>query len=325
MFLMLIVALASFAIAFLSVPVLIRKFARACIIGRDMHKAGKPEIPEMGGLAVVAGFVAGVLVAIAMITLMHSRLIGDSSFPVFSSLIEIFAALVTILIITLIGVFDDLVSMRQSVKAFLPVVAALPLVAVAAGHPYLSIPFLGTLYLPLIYPLILIPMAVTAAANMTNMLAGYNGLEAGMGLMACSSLAVIALSKGRLDGAVLLVAMSAALFAFLMFNRYPARILPGDAGTLSIGACIASALIIGNFESAGIVMLPYLADFFIKAKNRFPKELDYVKLKNGRLVARKAVGLPSLILRMRSMAETQLVMLLVGIQAFAGAIAVLIL
>jgi UDP-N-acetylglucosamine--dolichyl-phosphate N-acetylglucosaminephosphotransferase len=119
--------------------------------------------------------------------------------------------------------------------------------------------------------------------------------------------------------------MSAALFAFLMFNRYPARILPGDAGTLSIGACIASALIIGNFESAGIVMLPYLADFFIKAKNRFPKELDYVKLKNGRLVARKAVGLPSLILRMRSMAETQLVMLLVGIQAFAGAFAVLIL
>jgi len=57
MLLMLIVALASFAITFLSVPVLIRKFARAGITGKDMHKAGKPEIPEMGGLAVVAGFV----------------------------------------------------------------------------------------------------------------------------------------------------------------------------------------------------------------------------------------------------------------------------
>ena len=111
-----------------------------------------------------------------------------------------------------------------------------------------------------------------------------------------------------------------------MFNKYPAKILPGDVGTLSIGACIASALIIGNFETAGVVvMIPYFLDFVIKIKNGFPKELDFIKIKEGKLYSKKVVGLPSLIMSLtKCISETRLVMYLVSIQFVFGVLAILL-
>jgi UDP-N-acetylglucosamine--dolichyl-phosphate N-acetylglucosaminephosphotransferase len=324
MILIALLAAFSFAVTFLAVPVLMRKFKDAGLTGKDVHKPGKPEIPEMGGLAVVAGLVAGVLVAIAAMTLAKHGM-ANIGFLSSGSLIDLFAALATILIIAIIGMFDGIVRLRHSIKAVLPLFASIPLVAVAAGHPYITLPVVGQLYLPVIYPLLLIPLAVTVVPNLTNMFAGFNGLEAGLGIIGCLSLGMVALSKGSLDAAVLLLCMVGALSAFIWFNKYPARIFIGDVGTLSIGACIVSAVIIGNFEMAGvIVMIPYLVDFVIKAKNKFPREIDFTSLKGGKLVASRSVGLPSLIMRKTGgISEVRLVMLLLGFETMCGAAAVL--
>ncbi|MEN3058997.1 MAG: hypothetical protein ABC579_06975 [Candidatus Methanosuratincola petrocarbonis] len=40
---------------------MIPRLTRIKIVGKDVHKRGQPEIPEMGGLGIVAGFGAGVL------------------------------------------------------------------------------------------------------------------------------------------------------------------------------------------------------------------------------------------------------------------------
>jgi len=84
-------------------------------------------------------------------------------------------------------------------------------------------------------------------------------------------LAIVAYSIGAATSFLILIAALGALIAFLYYNWYPARILIGDVGTLSIGAIIASAVIIGDFEAAGaIIIIPYFLDFLIKAANRFP-------------------------------------------------------
>jgi UDP-N-acetylglucosamine--dolichyl-phosphate N-acetylglucosaminephosphotransferase len=326
MLLVLLASAASFLVTFFSVPVLIRKFSDAGITGKDVHKPKKPEIPEMGGLAVVAGLTFAVILATALMTLSRNRMIPEMGSVGANDLTEIFAALLTILIVSIIGMFDDLVRIRHSVKAILPIFASFPLIAIAAGQPYMTIPFIGQLYLPVIYPLILIPLAVTAVSNLTNMLAGFNGLEAGMGAIGCFSLGVIALAKGSMDAALLLFPMAFALLAFLLFNRYPAKIFIGDVGALSIGACIASSVIIGNFEAAGIVvMAPYLADLAFKIRNGFPREIDHTKLVGGKLVSDKAVGLPSLIMRItKGITETRLVLVLVLLETLCAAVAVLL-
>lgn len=318
----------SFLGTYIAAPWIIPKLRRAGIVGRDLNKAGKPEVPEMGGFAIVFGLTLGILLAIAFDTFSISvyNLTGLSFLPEIE-LRLIFAALCTILIMAIIGIFDDLFAMHQVIKAMLPLFAALPLVAVKAGTTKMLIPFIGSVDFGISYILILVPIGIAGASNVTNMLAGFNGLESGMGLIACSSLAIIAYNAGRYESFIILFVMCGSLLAFLFYNWYPAKVLIGDIGTLSIGAVIASSVIIGNFETAGIiVIIPYAVDFFIKARNGFPSKGWAGEYRNGKLLCRKKpVSLCQWIMKMSSgISEQRLVLILLAFEAICGIIALLL-
>ena len=58
--------------------------------------------------------------------------------------------------------------------------------------------------------------------------------------------------------------MVAALFGFYMYNRYPAKVFPGDSITWAIGALIAGMAILGNFEKIAIfIFIPYYVGIFL--------------------------------------------------------------
>ncbi len=295
--------------------VLLPRLKAAGMVGRDMNKRDRPEVPEMGGLALVGGFGAGVLLAIALEAFIPSLL------PV--EFAELLAVLGTVLLTTLIGVVDDLLGMGQWVKAFLPVLAALPLVAIRAGHERMTIPFVGQVDFGLLYPLVLVPLGVTGAANAANMLAGFNGLELGVGLVAMGSLAGIAAGLGQMTALALLLAGLGAGLGLLVFNWYPARVFVGDVGTLSIGAILAAACIVGDMELAGvIVILPYGVDFLLKAVHRFPSQGWWGQLGDDgklRCPPHGPVSLPQLVMRLTGgITERRLVAVVVGIEAVCG-------
>jgi len=312
--------LVSFAATFVCVPWIAKKLVKAGLTGRDVNKADTPELPEMGGFAVVFGLYCGILLAVGLSTFF------DSVFPSLD-LKYVLAGLSTLLMMALIGIFDDLFAMNKLVKATLPLFAALPLVAVEAGTFTMTIPFVGAVHFGIFYILLLVPMGIAGASNVTNMLAGFNGLEAGMGFVACASLSVIAASLGQTAALVLLLPMAGALLAFLFYNRYPAKIFIGDIGTLSIGAVIASAVILGNFEAAGIIMIiPYALDFFIKAVNRFPSSNWWGEPVGGKLVCKgKPLGLCQWIMKLSGgISEMNLVLVLVLMEVVCGIFAVML-
>ena len=312
-----LIFIASFAVSFAEFPIIIPRLKRAGIVGKNMNSEKQEEIPEMGGLVIAVGFGAGIVFAIFLRTF----------FDVFLSvsLTSILAVLSTVLIVVIIGVFDDLISISQRVKAFLPVFAALPLMAIKEGYSLMRIPFVGWLNFGIFYPLVLVPLGITGAANAVNMLAGFNGLEVGMGIVAVGSLAIIAYIIGQTAALIILMAVSGALLATLYYNWYPAKILVGDVGTLSIGAVIASAVIIGNYETAGaIIIIPYLIDFLIKAKNRFPYSFGIYR--EGKLYCPNSgpKGLGQLIMKVcGGISERNLVLVLMGIEAVFGVVAIL--
>ena len=321
---------AAFIITFLVVFILITRLKSAGIVGKDVHKPHRnnipqgrpvqPEVPEMGGLAIVIGFGAGILLTLAMISFLRL-------FPAVD-MVVLLAVLSTILLAGLIGMVDDLLGMRQWVKALLPVFAALPLMAVRAGHTMMVIPFIGPVNFWVFYPLVLIPVGVTGAANAVNMLAGFNGLEVGLGIVAIGSLAIIAAILGETTALILLLCGLGALLGIIYFNWYPARVLVGDVGTLSIGAIIATAVIVGNFETAGvIVIIPYVVDFLFKAAHGFPTTGWRGELgKEGKLYcpAHGPVSLPQFIMKLAGgIHERNLVLTLIGIEAIFGLIAIL--
>jgi len=249
-----LIFIVSFIACFAGFPIVIPRLKKAGIVGKNMNSEEEEEIPEMGGLVIAAGFGVGIVFAIFL------RTFFDLFLSV--SLTSILAVLSTVLIVVIIGVFDDLISMRQWIKAIMPVFAALPLMALKEGYSMMRIPFVGLVEFGIFYPLILVPLGITGAANAVNMLAGFNGLEVGMGVVAVGALAVIAYLNVITTSLVILMAALGALVAALHYNWYPAKILVGDVGTLTIGAVIASAVIVGNYETAGVIlMIPYVVDF----------------------------------------------------------------
>ena len=284
-----------------------------------MHKPDQPELPEMGGLAIIAGFGAGILLTLGVASFLHLLPQVD--------IVILLAALSTILLAGLIGIIDDLIGLRQSVKTLLPLIAALPLMAVRVGQMTMKLPFVGAVNFWIFYPLVLVPLGITGAANAVNMLAGFNGLEVGLGAIAMGSLAIIAASLHESTALILLLSGLGALLGVIYYNWYPARVLVGDVGTLSIGAIIATAVIVGNFEAAGIiVIIPYAVDFLIKAINRFPSRGWWGEYREGKLYCPKSrpVSFPQFIMKVTGgIHERTLVLILMGFEAIFGLIAVL--
>jgi UDP-N-acetylglucosamine--dolichyl-phosphate N-acetylglucosaminephosphotransferase len=124
----------------------------------------------------------------------------------------------------------------------------------------------------LIYPLIFIPIGITGATTVYNFLAGFNGLEAGQGIIILSFLSFISYMTGSSWLAIIGLCMVASLFGFYIFNKYPARVFPGDIMTWSVGALIAIMAILGNYEKIAVfIFIPYIIEFFLKLRGGLKK------------------------------------------------------
>ena len=194
--------------------------------------------------------------------------------------VQIFAVATTVLLVAFIGMIDDFYNISWRTKTLLPLLAAPPLMVIKAGVTEIYLPFVGIVDFGIIYTLILIPLAITGAANAVNMVAGYNGLEAGLGIIMVSALSIIGYMTGNTIVLIISLPFLFTLFAFLYYNKYPARIFPGDSGTFLIGIMIAVIVILGNLELVGaILFIPYFFNLFLfilgekyKSKNKVKNE-----------------------------------------------------
>lgn len=285
-----------------------------------MNKPHQPPVAEMGGLALVGGLGVGLLAVITLRTFFRVEALNTVN------TVELLAVLATVLAIALIGLIDDLIKVHQGWKAFIPALTAIPLVAIEAGQSVMNIPFIGSVNFGAFYSVIFVPLGITGAANAFNMLAGFNGLEAGTGAVAIAALAVIAYHLHEATALAILLAALGALLATLYFNWYPARVFIGDVGTLTIGAVIASAVIVGNFEWAGvIVIIPHSVDFLLKAREKFPSTGWWGEYRDGKLhcPAHGPVGLAQLVLKLSGgLHERSLVLVLIAFEALCGLAAI---
>ena len=287
------------AVTFIIVPWLIPRLKARGIVGKDLNKPGQPEIVEMGGIAVVVGFFAGVSVLLTFNHITNKDLLNVS--------------LSAILGAAFVGMMDDMFDMRQRHKALLPFILALPLGV--AVDPRIVVPHVGVLNLGVTMP-IAAAFAVTCAANAANMLEGFNGLGTGMGIIMSWTLVVLAVMHNRMDGAYLLIPLLGALVAFLWFNKYPAKIFPGDTMMLFMGATIAIAGILSNLQVQTIVIfLPLIAEFFLKFRGHFKAENYCSGSDNGFLEYHGRVeSLTHIIMKHMKVKEKELVYLIWGVE-----------
>lgn len=309
----------SFLSTYILMPYWIKAAKKTGLVGKDVNKFEKPEVAEFGGIAIVAGFMAGILVYIGLSTFYF----GNTT-----HLILILAAVSTILGITIVGMLDDLlgwkIGLAQWEKPLLTLPVALPMMAVNAGESVMNLPIFGAVDFGILYPLIIIPAGIVGAANGYNMLAGYNGLEAGMGVIILSVLGFAAWQGGYGWVAVFSLCMVFSLLAFLRYNWYPAKVFPGDTATYSIGALIACVAIMGNMEKIAIGLFAlYFIEFLIKASTRFKGEcFSSPRDDNVLTCTQRPESLTHVMMKLGKFKEQTLVIIILTIQSV---IAVLIL
>ena len=268
-YLLLISVLVSFFLCLIALPRWIGKCRRIGLLWEDMNKWNCPKnVASSGGVVVVMSFVLGVMSYVALKTFLFGGTVHA---------LEIFSLVAVILIMGIIGLVDDLLGWKNhglpaKTRLALAFVAAVPLVVINAGTRTMGLPFFGSVDFGILYPLVLVPLGIAAVSTTFNFLAGFNGLEAGQGILILTFLSYVSYVSGRPWLTIIGLCMVASLLAFLIFNKYPAKVFPGDIMTYSIGALIAGMSILGNFEKvAFVVFIPYIIEMLLKVRGKIKK------------------------------------------------------
>lgn len=268
------VLIISFLISIWILPSWIKKAHEEKFTGIDIHKQDKRPVAEGGGISVLTGFIVALFLYLAIKTFVYH----DQSHT-----IEIFALFGLVLFSALVGLFDDLLGWKKGLskrlRLSLILFSAVPLMVLNVGqHSIMGI------NLGILYPLLVVPIAVLGATTTFNFLAGYNGLESSQGLLILTALSVANFITGNWWLALISGSYVTALLAFFLFNKYPAKVFPGDILTYPTGAMIAGIAIIGNLEKFALILfIPYIIEVILKARGKLKKESFSKVLEDGSL------------------------------------------
>ncbi|MDH4119996.1 MAG: hypothetical protein OEX04_20215 [Acidimicrobiia bacterium] len=191
-------------------------------------------IPPLGGLGVVAGYLAGGIAA---------RTLGDSDWFTPSTVVAVVAA-------AGLGLTDDRVSLSPRIRLVAEIAIGATLVAgpLAAGEIG---PFVAALGM----------VAAVVLINAVNLFDGLDGLVSSAAL---AGLVGLGLFAGSFGGSVGALVAAGAIGGFLPLNWNPARMFLGDNGSYAIGVLLAASMLdtgsMSGVVAAGSVATVFLVD-----------------------------------------------------------------
>jgi UDP-N-acetylglucosamine--dolichyl-phosphate N-acetylglucosaminephosphotransferase len=243
-----LVAVLSFLIALPSVIFFSRYNKKHNIVGIDINKEKHVVLPESVGMAL--------LVPIWTFIGAYSVIMEyDFNLVMWGLVVTGFA---------LIGLIDDF-KHKFSGKARSWVFRAAAVAILCLFFSYFYFPK------ALPFGFIIVALYVAGLASFQNTFAGLNGWEVGSGFIISVFISALLFIVGEpflASRFYLAVVLSASIFALLIFNVYPAKVFPGNSGTLLIGSAIAGLMVISqNMEFimvSFLFFLPHMIDFALK-------------------------------------------------------------
>ena len=211
--------LSGYVLCFLIIPVIISFSKKKNMLDiPDRRKIHKGEIPSLGGVAIFIGFIVATFIWISLKGIVFYNHI-----------------LVALCIIFVMGVRDDILPLKPSIKLFVQLISAAIVVALAGVkltslyglfgvydiHPFLG----GALSL----------FTIIVVTNAFNLIDGLDGLAGTIATVALVFFGGWFYLTGERFLAIIIFSMLGAVLAFLSFNWEPAKIFMGDTGALVLG------------------------------------------------------------------------------------------
>ncbi|MHA1264814.1 MAG: hypothetical protein ACTSRS_06210 [Candidatus Helarchaeota archaeon] len=248
-------------------PKLIKLLKQKGKIGIDVHKLDKPEVAEMGGLSILIVAISSSLIAVGFLVSVYD--INNATL-----LIQVITFIVVLVLVGLIGIIDDLYRLGSKTKPILVALASFPLIFANLLYINPSDPVFNTdPYFPLVGQgfdinvlyWLLIPLAITMAANAVNMMDVVNGSMSGPCIIVFGTLLICSFIKQPISiiGVILSSIMLGCVIIFYYYNRFPAKVFAGDVGALTIGSSLALIGIMGGLEVVTVVVaMPFIINAF---------------------------------------------------------------
>lgn len=258
-------------------------------------KIQKEPVPYLGGLAVYVSF----LVALCLTFDFDRQVLG---------------LLLSATLVLMLGLVDDFGFLSPGVKLLGQTLCAFVLVKsgvvmeLAFSPPWLNVA-MSMLWI----------VAITNAFNIIDIM---DGLATGVAFICSIVLFVVAIDNGRITIAVLTIALSGALLAFLRYNFEPAKIYLGDAGSLLIGLLIGALAMIGSYTRENDVA--YLSPVVILGVPIFDTIfVSYIRWRRGKPIFFGSNDHFALRLRKWRLSTKETVLCSFAITAILGTLAIL--
>jgi UDP-GlcNAc:undecaprenyl-phosphate GlcNAc-1-phosphate transferase len=236
-------------LAWLLVPVAERVAWRIGAIDEPNERSLHREpTPKLGGLAIFVGVAVALVLFLPWATQTQALLVGA-------------------VVITAVGVIDDVFDLPaviklagQTVAATIPVLNGvnasnftLPFVGGVnmAKVELLDLPLLGEVHLGHLVTII----GIVAVINVINLIDGVDGLAAGVCVISAGTLSIVALSLERPGAGVLAALTAGGALGFLRHGFPPASSFMGDTGSNLLGYLLGAIAVQGALKTNAVVAL----------------------------------------------------------------------
>ena len=236
-------------IAWLLVPVAERLARRIGALDypneRSLHTI---PTPKLSGLAILVAILVSGFIFLPPVPLTRAVLAGA-------------------IVISIVGVIDDLWDLPAPLKLLGQATAATIPVLNGVQVANFTLPFVGRVELnsvelfdaPLVGNVhlghLLTVLGIVAVINVVNLIDGVDGLAAGVCLISGATLAIIALSLDRTSAAVLAAVTAGGAFGFLRHGFPPASSFMGDTGSNLLGYLLGAIAVQGALKTNAVVAL----------------------------------------------------------------------
>ena len=217
------ILLVSLAVTGLLMPMLIKLFSLKRLVDKtERRKIHERDIPTMGG----AGFFAAFMVTFL--------LLGS-----YEHLAAHRVELLTISVMFVVGLRDDLIELKPISKLIAQLVPAFLLIYLTnLVFPSLY-NFLGINDIPYWLGVLLSLLTIVGLTNSFNLIDGLDGLAASLALLGSVAFGTWFYFQGVEYYSFIAFAFAGSLMGFLYYNWQPAKVFMGDTGALVIGFLLA--------------------------------------------------------------------------------------
>lgn len=278
---------------------------------KDERKIHTKAMPRMGGFSFIMGF----FVSMIYIFLTTNVAAG----------VNVWGFFIGLAIVAVTGFLDDVYHIKPWQKLLGQVVAAILVIASGLRICYINIPFLSIYGLNDVLSVVITFFWIIGVTNALNLIDGLDGLASGVSAISTLSLAIVFILNGASKLPIILTAaLLGGIMGFLPFNFNPAKTFMGDMGSNFLGFTLATVSMLGMAKTYAfmtiivpvvILGLPIFDTLFAMGR-RILRHQSIMQADRGH-IHHKLID--------AGLSQKQAVLVLYGVTALLGILAVIIL